>query len=146
MKHIICAAALLAAIPASAHNGESHGAPSRPVQNAAKATASRTAERSSPDNHAGAPATAVCMGASSGGAQGAALGLSFGTSWTDDNCMLLEQVRTVAGSLGDMNTAQEMMCSAESYREARRRMGKPCGGTVKASAGHVKKAAQRTPE
>lgn len=70
--------------------------------------------------------TAVCMGTSSAGVQGLALGVSVGSSWTDQNCMLLEQVRTVATVLQDKITAEEMMCGMEQYRMARIRVGKPC--------------------
>jgi hypothetical protein len=72
------------------------------------------------------PPTAVCSGSTSGGAQGAAVGLSFGSSWTDKNCMLLEQVRTVAVVLGDVAVASEMLCGVDAYREARQRIGNPC--------------------
>lgn len=75
--------------------------------------------------------TAVCMGSSSGGVQGASFGVSIGSSWTDDNCMLLEQVRTVAAVIGDRETAQEMMCDVAAYANARARTGKPCAGDVK---------------
>lgn len=75
--------------------------------------------------------TAVCMGSSSGGVQGASFGVSIGSSWTDDNCMLLEQVRTVASVIGDRETAQEMMCDVPAYAAARSRTGKPCAGEVK---------------
>lgn len=71
--------------------------------------------------------TAVCMGSSSAGAQGVTFGVSFGSSWTDDNCMLLEQVRTVSAVLGDRETAAEMMCEVKAYAAARERAGKPCG-------------------
>lgn len=86
--------------------------------------------------------TAVCMGTSSAGAQGVAVGLSFGTSWTDANCMLLEQVRSVAVVLGDPMTAEEMMCGADTYREARLRMGNPCRSSQKAK---VKQTEYRDP-
>lgn len=45
--------------------------------------------------------------------------------------MLLEQVRTVAVALNDTNTAEEMMCSVEAYREARKVLGRPCVTRVK---------------
>lgn len=70
--------------------------------------------------------TAVCMGSTSGGAQGASFGFSVGTTWVDKNCELLEQVRAVSYVLGDRESAAEMLCSLESYREARLRVGKPC--------------------
>lgn len=79
--------------------------------------------------------TAVCMGSSSGGIQGASFGVSVGSSWTDANCMLLEQVRTTSTILGDQATAAEMMCAVPAYKEARVRTGKPCGGdSVRTSA------------
>jgi hypothetical protein len=70
--------------------------------------------------------TAVCSGVTGGGASSAAFGVSFGTSWTDANCMLLEQVRTTAVILGEQEVASEMMCAVEAYRDARARMGNPC--------------------
>lgn len=78
--------------------------------------------------------TAVCMGTSSAGAQGVTFGISVGTSWTDDNCMLLEQVRTVAAVIGDKEIAAEMMCDVKAYAAARARAGKPCGSVATASA------------
>lgn len=71
--------------------------------------------------------TAVCMGSTSAGGQGMTFGVSFGTSWTDDNCMLLEQVRTVAVVIGDKAIAAEMMCDVPAYASARERAGHPCG-------------------
>jgi hypothetical protein len=70
--------------------------------------------------------TAVCSGTTAAGAQGATFGLSFGTSWTDTNCMLLEQVRTVASILEQPRIASEMMCAIDAYREARLRLGDLC--------------------
>jgi hypothetical protein len=70
--------------------------------------------------------TAVCMGSSSIGGQGLTFGVSFGSSWTDSNCMLLEQVRIVATVIGDETTAAEMMCDVPAYRAARQRVGNPC--------------------
>lgn len=67
--------------------------------------------------------TAVCMGSSSVGGQGMSFGFSLGSSWTDSNCMLLEQVRTVAVVLGDRETASEMLMSIPAYAEARQRVG-----------------------
>lgn len=86
--------------------------------------------------------TALCSGSSSAGAQGAAFGVSFGSTWTDENCMLLERVRMVAGVLNDIATASEMMCSLPSYREARERQGRPCAAgktakAVQAQTGHT---------
>lgn len=82
--------------------------------------------------------TALCMGSTSAGIQTGSLGVSLGSSWTDANCVQLEQVRTAAAVLGDRETAAEMMCSvSDAYREARDRTGKPCGvaTSVKMGAG-----------
>lgn len=70
--------------------------------------------------------TSVCAGSTAAGAQGASFGLSFGSSWTDQNCMLLEQARTVAVILDQPEVAAEMLCSVDAYREARIRLGNPC--------------------
>lgn len=70
--------------------------------------------------------TAVCSGAAGIGATGRSFGFSFGTSFTEENCMLLEQVRIVSTTLGDRAAAEELMCGVERYREARARMGRPC--------------------
>lgn len=70
--------------------------------------------------------TAVCMGSSSAGASGMSFSVSLGSSWTDGNCMLLEQVRTVAVVLADKETASAMMCTVDAYRIAREKGGKPC--------------------
>jgi hypothetical protein len=63
--------------------------------------------------------TATCMGSTSGGAQGVGFGFSFGTSWKDENCMKLEQVRSVASVLGDKDTAAMMMCDLPLYAKVR---------------------------
>jgi hypothetical protein len=70
--------------------------------------------------------TALCALGVSGGAQGASFGVSFGGSYTDENCVLLEQVRTTAAILKDSATAAEMMCGLPAYKAARARTGKPC--------------------
>lgn len=66
--------------------------------------------------------TSPCMGSSSAGGQGMSFGFSIGTSWVDENCQRLEQIRTVAVVLGDRETAAEMMMAIPAYREARERM------------------------
>lgn len=66
--------------------------------------------------------TATCMGSSSAGVQSAGLGISLGSSWTDTNCVLLEQIRTVAQVLGQQAVAQEMMLAVPAYKEAVERM------------------------
>lgn len=90
--------------------------------------------------------TAVCMGASSLGGSGAALSLSFGTSWTDENCMLLEQVRTVASVIGDREIAAEMMCDVKAYAAARARAGKPCGSSTVAAVQAPQQTAAVAPQ
>ena len=79
--------------------------------------------------------TAVCMGSTSVGGQGMTFGVSIGSSWTDKNCMLLEQVRTVAAVLGDKRVAAAMMCVVPAYAQARAAVGQPCdSSTPQASA------------
>lgn len=78
--------------------------------------------------------TALCMGSTSMGAQFMTVGASVGSSWTDSNCVLLEQVRTVAAVLGDKATAAEMLCGIASYREARAQTGHPCATRAVTSA------------
>lgn len=77
--------------------------------------------------------TAVCMGSSSVGGQGMTFGVSVGSSWTDSNCMLLEQVRTVSTVLNDPITAAQMLCSVKEYAKARAEVGKPCGNIQQVS-------------
>lgn len=81
----------------------------------------------------GVQPTALCALGLSGGAQGLTFGLSVGTSYIDENCQKLEQVRATATVLGDRVTAAEMMCDVPSYKAARELLGRPCGG-VKAAA------------
>jgi hypothetical protein len=90
--------------------------------------------------------TAVCMGSTSAGVQGMSVGVSIGSSWTDKNCMLLEQVRTTAAVLGDKETAAEMMCSVDAYREARARTGKPCGGQAPSTTSSSDKLPKAEPQ
>lgn len=75
-------------------------------------------------------ATALCKFGVSGGGQGMTFGFSVGVSITDENCMLLEQVRTVSVILGQKEVAQEMMMAVPAYAEAVARMK-----GVKATAG-----------
>ncbi len=75
-------------------------------------------------------ATALCKFGVSGGGQGMTFGFSVGVSITDENCMLLEQVRTVSVILGQKEVAQEMMMAIPAYAEAVARMK-----GVKATAG-----------
>ncbi len=66
--------------------------------------------------------TALCKFGVSGGGQGMTFGFSVGVSITDDNCMLLEQVRTVSVILGQKEIAQEMMMAVPAYADAVKRM------------------------
>lgn len=70
--------------------------------------------------------TALCMGSSSGAVQSTLFGFSLGSSWTDKNCMVLEQVRSASTVLGDVEVAEEIMCSLKEYKEARARLNRPC--------------------
>ena len=87
------------------------------------------AQQRDPVHSAVAPSiepTALCAIGVSGAVQGVSVGISMGTSYVDENCVRLEQVRMVAGVLGDLQTANEMMCDVPAYRAARERIGKPC--------------------
>lgn len=77
--------------------------------------------------------TALCAIGISAGAQGVSVGFSMGTSYIDENCVLLEQVRTVAYILNDKAVASEMMCSLPAYHAARARTGNPCAPTPTAA-------------
>lgn len=80
------------------------------------------AQKRNPVSSAYAPAnfpTATCMGSTSGGAQGIGFGVSFGTSWKDENCMKLEQIRAVGSVLGDRDSAAAMMCEFPAYAKVR---------------------------
>jgi hypothetical protein len=70
--------------------------------------------------------TSVCMGSTSAGASGVGFGVSIGSSWTDDNCVVLEQVRIVSTVLRDNTTAEQMMCQFPAYAQARSVIGRPC--------------------
>lgn len=65
--------------------------------------------------------TAPCMGSTSGGIQTVGLGFSLGVTWTDDNCVLLEQVRAV-NNVGEKEVAIEMLNSIPAYAEAKQRI------------------------
>ena len=79
--------------------------------------------------------TAVCMGSTTAGGQGMSFGVSFGTSWTDSNCMLLEQVRTVSVVLGQKDVAAEMMMAVPAYAEAVNRLKGKVAPAVHAEMG-----------
>lgn len=99
-------------------------------------TVTQEAQERNPVSTAYAPSiapTATCMGSTSAGAQGASFGISFGSTWADENCMKLEQVRVVSTVLNDARTAAQMMCGIPAYAEAREAMGMPCHG-VKTTA------------
>lgn len=69
--------------------------------------------------------TAPCKFGVSGGVQGMSVGVSVGVSITDENCVNLEQVRTVATILGQKDVAAEMMKGlSPAYAEALQRMGR----------------------
>ncbi|MNY22889.1 hypothetical protein D3C86_1565300 [compost metagenome] len=72
------------------------------------------------------------MGSSSVGAQGVGFGVSMGTSWTDTNCQMLEQIRTVAVVLGQKEVAQEMMMAVPAYADAVKRLQDKKAGVTKA--------------
>lgn len=74
--------------------------------------------------------TSPCMGSSSAGGQGMSFGFSIGTSWVDENCQRLEQIRTVAVVLGDRETAAEMMMVVPAYAEAVKRLQEKKAGVV----------------
>lgn len=79
-------------------------------------------------------ATALCKFGVSGGGQGMTFGFSVGVSITDENCMLLEQVRTVSVVLGQKEVAQEMMMAVPAYAEAVKRLnGKTVSRTGEAT-------------
>lgn len=107
--------------------------------NSSQSTVVQAAERNTSSAYAPTIApTALCMGSTSGGVQGASFGVSLGGTWTDTNCMLLEQVRTVSIVLNDPILAAEMMCGMDAYREARIRIGKPCISTKSSEAAQPK--------
>lgn len=65
--------------------------------------------------------TAPCMGSTSGGVQTVGFGFSLGGTWTDDNCVLLEQVRAV-NNIGEREVAVEMLNELPSYKAAKKRI------------------------
>ena len=56
--------------------------------------------------------TASCMGSSSVGASGVAVGLTFGTSWTSEECLILETARSF-DQAKDKFSALEVRCQAK---------------------------------
>lgn len=78
--------------------------------------------------------TAMCMGAFSASVQAHFIGIAGGSSFTDDNCVKLEQVRTIGAVLGDKELAAEIMCDFPAVKAARERLGRPCAGTPVAAA------------
>lgn len=106
-------------------------------------TVSYAAQERNPVSTAYAPSiapTAPCMGSTSGGAQGVGFGFSIGSTWTDDNCVLLEQVRATAIVLGDRETAAEMMTSVPAYAAARQRIADRKAGKADSKAAPVTSA------
>lgn len=64
-----------------------------------------------------APPTAPCMGSSSAGGQGMNIGISFGTTWTSEECMILEAARSFqnAGATAD---AMAIRCNSKYAKAA----------------------------
>lgn len=56
--------------------------------------------------------TASCMGSSSGGVQGMAIGLSLGTSWTAEECQILETARNFEEAKHSVD-AMHVRCQAK---------------------------------
>lgn len=99
-------------------------------------TVTYEAQSRNPVNTAYAPniaPTATCMGSTSAGAQGIGFGISIGSTWTAEECQVLEQGRFAAQVLGQTEVASEIACSLDKYREARKRVGKPCAQDVEKS-------------
>lgn len=71
------------------------------------------------------PPTVNCAGSLAAGAQGTGFGLSFGGSHIDPECQRQELAKT-AYAMGDRAAAEEILCDSETYRNARRRAGRPC--------------------
>ena len=86
--------------------------------------------------------TATCMGSSSVGFSAVGFSASGGSSWIDENCQLLEQVRTVSQVLGQQDVAAEMMRAVPAYRDALVRLGKmPAPKSAVSQAGALDAAA-----
>lgn len=82
-----------------------------------------------PVNTAFAPSiapTANCALSVSGGVSVIGFSTSFGKAYIDENCAALEKIRNVALVLGDVETAEAMMCQDKAYAKARASVGKAC--------------------
>jgi hypothetical protein len=77
----------------------------------------------------------TCMGSTSAGAGFAGGAVSIGSTWEDEACIRRLDAREVK-SMGDAETAKEIMCGSKEVREAFKRVGRPCaidGGTYAAT-------------
>jgi hypothetical protein len=82
-----------------------------------------------PVNTAFAPSiapSATCALSVSGGISTIGFSGSFGKAYIDENCVKLEKVRSVATVLGDIKTAENLMCQDKDYRNARATSNRPC--------------------
>lgn len=82
-----------------------------------------------PVNTAFAPSiapTANCALSISGGVSVIGFSGSFGKAYIDETCAALEKVRSVALVMGDIATAEAMLCQDEKYAKARATAGRPC--------------------
>lgn len=77
--------------------------------------------------------TAPCMGSTSGGLSTVGVSFSLGGTWTDENCVLLEQVRATS-NIGDRETALEMMMDIPAYAAAKKRLADRKNGTAVTAA------------
>lgn len=77
----------------------------------------------------------TCMGSTSAGAGFAGGAVSIGSTWEDEACIRRLDAREVK-SMGDSETAKEIMCGSPEVRAAFKRVGRPCaidGGTYAAT-------------
>ena len=77
----------------------------------------------------------TCMGSTSAGAGFAGGAVSIGSTWEDEACIRRLDAREVK-SMGDAETAKEIMCGSKEVRAAFKRVGRPCaadGGTYAAT-------------
>ena len=71
-------------------------------------------------------ATANCALSTSAGFALIGVAASIGRAYVDENCAKLEKIRSVADVLGDVETAEAMMCTDLLYSTARATVGRPC--------------------
>jgi hypothetical protein len=75
------------------------------------------------------------MGSTSAGAGFAGGAVSIGSTWQDEACIRRLDAREVK-TMGDAETAKEIMCGSKEVRAAFKRVGRPCaidGGTYAAT-------------